>query len=263
MKVTASFVDSTGGIIELGLGIRQWGLDYCVAEFVRLCEQAFTPREFRTIAGLREAATLKHGSKYKSTPLKCALTEAFGREELYGGRQQLYCVYDTKVAVTATSGTGQQALVLANYSRQEEREPNYRFEFPHELEVWEAACATSAAPSFFKPFMSSNGRTYLDGALYYNNPIRVANHERKLIWPDVADSPPDLILSLGTGQNQKKIAQELRNETLGRSDAYTTETKEGLYKYAKEKLKAKKPFKVVHDYFGVLVGNIQLPPSDF
>ncbi|KAL9035741.1 MAG: hypothetical protein Q9214_006446 [Letrouitia sp. 1 TL-2023] len=233
---------STGGIIALGLGVRQWGLDHCVTEFVRLCEQAFTPREFRNVAGLRQAATLNHGSKYKRTPLEHALREVFGHEELYGGRQQLYYVYDTKVAVTATS----------------EREPNYKFEFPHELQTWEAACATSAAPSFFKPFVSRNGRTYLDGALYYNNPIKVANHERKLIWPDVADSPPDLILSLGTGQNQKKIAQELRNETLGNFDASTTKKKENLYKRAKEKLKAKKPFKVVNDYFSVLVRNIRL-----
>lgn len=250
-KATGSFSDSTGGIIALGLGVRQWGLDHCVSEFVRLCEQAFTPREFRHVAGLRQAATLNHGSKYKTRPLQHALEEVFGHEELYGGRQQMHYVYDTKVAVTATSGTGQRALVLANYSRQEEREPTYKFEFPHGLQTWEAARATSAAPSFFKPFVSCKGRTYLDGALYYNNPIRVANHERKLIWPDVADSPPDLILSLGTGQNQKKIAQELQNDI-------PTTTNKGLFKRAKEKLKKKKPFKVVNDYFNVLVSNTWL-----
>lgn len=39
---------------------------------------------------------------------------------------------------------------------------------------------------------------YIDGALYYNNPIRVANQERKLLWPDVESHPPDIILSIGT-----------------------------------------------------------------
>lgn len=43
--------------------------------------------------------------------------------------------------------------------------------------------------------------TYLDGALYHNNPVWVAHHERKLIWPDVCNSPPDILLSIGTGKN--------------------------------------------------------------
>src|SRR5271154_6119256 len=38
----------------------------------------------------------------------------------------------------------------------------------------------------------------MDGALYHNNPVRVANIERKLIWPDTKDLPPDLLLSIGT-----------------------------------------------------------------
>ena len=40
---------------------------------------------------------------------------------------------------------------------------------------------------------------YQDGGLYHNNPIFIANTERKLIWPDV--QYPDIILSLGTGYN--------------------------------------------------------------
>ena len=38
----------------------------------------------------------------------------------------------------------------------------------------------------------------MDGALYHNNPVRVANLERKLVWPDTQDLPPDLLLSIGT-----------------------------------------------------------------
>jgi len=41
----------------------------------------------------------------------------------------------------------------------------------------------------------------LDGALYHNNPVRVAFHESKLIWRDVHDSHPDILLSIGTGHN--------------------------------------------------------------
>lgn len=68
------------------------------------------------------------------------------------------------------------------------------------MEVWHAARATSAAPKYFKPFQSpTTKKEYWDGALYHNNPIIVANHERKLIWPDIAASHPDIVLSIGTG----------------------------------------------------------------
>jgi hypothetical protein len=46
-------------------------------------------------------------------------------------------------------------------------------------------------------------------SIYYNNPVRVANHERKYLWPDVAGNLPDIILSVGTGKNGSLIADEL------------------------------------------------------
>ena len=64
------------------------------------------------------------------------------------------------------------------------------------------ARATSAAPSYFKSFKSErNNRGYLDGALYHNNPVRVADLERRLIWPETENSPPDILLSIGTSCN--------------------------------------------------------------
>jgi len=43
--------------------------------------------------------------------------------------------------------------------------------------------------------------TYLDGALFHNNPVRVAHQESKLIWEDVRDAHPDILLSIGTSHN--------------------------------------------------------------
>jgi patatin-like phospholipase/acyl hydrolase len=64
------------------------------------------------------------------------------------------------------------------------------------------ARATSAAPTFFRPLV--NGRTkegYIDGAIFHNNPVRIANYESKLIWPDVEELHPDILLSIGTAHN--------------------------------------------------------------
>ena len=196
--------------MALGLGVKQWSVNQCVTEFVRLCDQAFTPWEFKNVIGLEQTANLIHGSKYQTKHLHDALRSAFGDDLFYGGRREAHLSYNTQVAVTATSGTGETGLVLANYSRHEESEPSYKFEFPHRLQIWEAACATSAAPSFFKPFRTRAWpcKTYIDGALYHNNPARVANHERKFLWPDVAENAPDILLSLGTGKYGRKLEEQ-------------------------------------------------------
>ena len=75
-----------------------------------------------------------------------------------------------------------------------------------------SARATSAAPGYFKPFIHERtGIGYLDGALYYNNPVRVANMECKLIWPDTMNLPPDILLSIGTGHNAESTAAKIKN----------------------------------------------------
>jgi hypothetical protein len=44
----------------------------------------------------------------------------------------------------------------------------------------------------------SSKQVYLDGGIYHNNPINVADRERKLIWPSIQDEQPDLVVSIGT-----------------------------------------------------------------
>lgn len=65
-----------------------------------------------------------------------------------------------------------------------------------------SARATSAAPTFFRPFTNSRTKEgFIDGAVFHNNPVRIANYESKLIWPDVEECHPDILLSIGTGHN--------------------------------------------------------------
>ena len=45
----------------------------------------------------------------------------------------------------------------------------------------------------------------MDGGIYHNNPINIADQERKLIWPQLADEPPDIILSIGTSYNSQSV----------------------------------------------------------
>ena len=51
----------------------------------------------------------------------------------------------------------------------------------------------------FKPLCrGSSKQVYTDGAIYHNNPIQIADKERKLIWPDLENDFPDLVVSVGT-----------------------------------------------------------------
>lgn len=44
-------------------------------------------------------------------------------------------------------------------------------------------------------------QVYADGAIYHNNPIQIADKERKLIWPALKNECPDITLSVGTTYN--------------------------------------------------------------
>ncbi|TKA71655.1 hypothetical protein B0A55_05295, partial [Friedmanniomyces simplex] len=208
---------STGGIVALAVGVKQWSIEECINVFMDLCQKAFTEREFAGVWGLEQAATLNHGSKWKTKPLHQALADCLGRDKLFGGTRDQNPGYPVKVPVTSTSGTGRRPLVIANYSRAERDSEPYEFlrrAHPDlELGLCEAAAATSAAPGYFKAYYHGpTTQEFLDGALYYNNPVQVAHREARLIWPDLAESHPDLLLSIGTGMNQSALKTELREQ---------------------------------------------------
>ena len=195
--------------------------------------------------------TLSHGSKWKTQPLHKTLKKAFGEDLLFGGQSNV-AKYATKVAVVSTSGTGTRSLVMANYNRQQTSDPGYTLETSNRIDeafkIWEAAAATSAAPSYFKPFQRC-GRTYLDGAINHNNPVVVARREARLLWPDVESQRPDIVLSLGTGQNAEKMEQKLR--ALG-GQSLETHLKSKLQPRGDNK-KRYRSWKGVRNFFSILV----------
>ncbi|KAF2689243.1 hypothetical protein K458DRAFT_357870 [Lentithecium fluviatile CBS 122367] len=208
---------STGGIISLGFGAKNWNIEKCISRFKTVCSRAFTARTLQGIPIMKHMVTLKHGSRYKTTPLRESLRIVFGQESLFGYSRD--ATHAPMVAVTATDEAYKTPIILANYSREDgkrSRRRRSRYEFPRpdnpdlELKIWEAAAATSAAPTFFKPFCHfPTKRTYVDGAVYYNNPVRLVHQERKLLWPDVAGKHPDILLSIGTGQNEVEVHRDL------------------------------------------------------
>ncbi|KAF2134377.1 hypothetical protein P153DRAFT_402048 [Dothidotthia symphoricarpi CBS 119687] len=190
---------STGGILALGLGIKNWSVNHCISLFLRLVEKAFTPK---FLGGVSFGTT-----KFRTQPLEEALSECFGDEAIFGGVPEASVGCARKVAVTAATDTGEQAVIFTNYNRVDDEQIGYQLVRPddpkNDLMIREAARATSAAPTFFKPFR--NTRTmegFLDGAVFHNNPVRIANYESKLLWPEAEERHPDILLSIGTGRHE-------------------------------------------------------------
>jgi Patatin-like phospholipase len=192
-----------------------------------LIHRAFTAREFSGIPILQQLSTVIHGSVYKTQPFYEALKGNFGNDVLFGGKHDNDGKNRTKVAVTITGHEGKRAKIVANYNRSEESKPYrrkgdlvYGFIRPRdpsqEIRTWEAAAATTAAPPYFKPFYHKlSGQCFLDGAFYNNNPARIVDQERILLWPDVANRSPDIFLSIGTSQNQRVIDKQVNEVLVG------------------------------------------------
>ena len=78
---------------------------------------------------------------------------------------------------------------------------------PSECALWQAARATSAAPTFFKPMSVDRPRpsiTYVDGGMGYNNPSEVALNEARRIWPTCTQFG---LVSIGTGRSKANSIQ--------------------------------------------------------
>ena len=78
---------------------------------------------------------------------------------------------------------------------------------PSECALWQAARATSAAPTFFKPMTIDRPRpaiTYVDGGMGYNNPSELALNEARRIWPTCTQFG---LVSIGTGRPKANAIQ--------------------------------------------------------
>lgn len=57
-------------------------------------------------------------------------------------------------------------------------------------------------------------KTYIDGAIHHNNPCRVAESERKALWPEI--DAPDVFLSIGTGSSIRLERQKSERMSAGK-----------------------------------------------
>lgn len=167
---------STGGIIGLALGA---GLPAAeIREFYLEAGPRIFPRRGRWLRSARGLAT----AKYDEKQLQAELESVFGDRRIGESKTRL-------VIPSMSVVSGRVHLWKTAH--------NARFVQDYQLRMVDAAMATSAAPTFFRPALTEAGTPLIDGGVFANNPAGLAAVEAVgvLGWPRNEVS----ILSLGCG----------------------------------------------------------------
>jgi predicted acylesterase/phospholipase RssA len=120
-----------------------------------------------------------------------------------------HCCPTFVVAKSAHDVNASRPTIFRSYAGENARSSQCR--------IWQAARATSAAPSFFKDVfieIPPPGCNYIDGGLGYNNPSELALNEATELWPS---STNFCLVSIGTGRQarvQLTRQPEMENDTI-------------------------------------------------
>lgn len=165
---------STGGIIAIGLGLGIYPRE--LVKFYKSFGRTIFPSSQSWLARTRHYFI----NKYSADPLKQALTSVFGGKALGESRKRL-------VIPCFSAFTGKARIY---------KTPHHpRFESDWEKTAVEIAMSTSAAPTYFPPYVTRDFIAHLDGGMWANNPTGIAVVEAIGV---LGIKPTDIrILSLG------------------------------------------------------------------
>lgn len=174
---------STGGLIALMLGRLRMGIDASIEAYVKLAKNVFESPRFTnyTYSGKTLRAEMQQiVATVTQDPKAILLDQSNVQSET--GRTVV-------VAMREVNLRGVPHLFRSYISPSSAGNTD-------QCTIWEAARATTAASTFFKP-ITINRSSYIDGAMgLYNNPAELALNEAEKMWPG---REIGLLLSIGTG----------------------------------------------------------------
>lgn len=226
----------TVGLIATSLAQRNTSLDHVRAQFATICRSAYTAKN--PGQGVKSHLMRAFGSRprYKSSRLCDALKREFTETLYFFGSSDQFRL-ETKVAVVTSDPTRNKTRLVGNYRRECDESSTYDFERPQnptmELKMWQAVYATMADPQHFAPLRL--GKSYSGGGSTCANQADLALAEARKIWPDTVE--PDVLLSVGTGQDRKAILAELTSEAVDTSSTHNNTSLRGLLRKAQKSSK--------------------------
>ncbi|KAI0851849.1 FabD/lysophospholipase-like protein [Daldinia vernicosa] len=177
---------STGGLIAIMLGRLRMDVASCIEAYIDMSKDVFKMSLWMRILGrtfLNIIGRAMFDHKVLEDKIRGIVQDRLGDADAALLEEDPDC----KIFVCA-SMLNADTRRLRNYHSTIEEASNCR--------IWEAARATSAAPTFFDPITFSNGCTFRDGAFRSNNPIFELIDEVQSAFPD---SDVSCIVSIGTG----------------------------------------------------------------
>ncbi|KAJ4508075.1 hypothetical protein HRR83_005654 [Exophiala dermatitidis] len=198
---------STGGLIAIMLGRFGMSVEECIKQYDSLAQRIFSKRKW---AGYLTKNLL--GDKYSSKPLRQCVKEL---AEMYAdkGDASMRCEPDVrKIPCTVIT------CRLHPKTREPMNEPTFlcshTCESGLEALIWEAAHATTAAPTYFGDcWIEAAQGSYIDGGVGYNNPTySTYNHYSDEAARNLEPKARGVVsghyrfVSIGTGQRSEKEA---------------------------------------------------------
>jgi patatin-like phospholipase/acyl hydrolase len=200
---------STGGIIALGL--TRPSADpatpmYSAMELVDLYRKHGPKIFHRSLGHIVVTAGGLAGPKYSSDGIEAVLKDYFGKTRI---REAM-----TSVLVTSYDTAEANPYFFKSYRASTSASGSLR---DGDYLMWQAARATSAAPTYFPPFRlkpldpSAADKSLLDGGVFANNPAMCAMADAYKLFRDF--DMPVLVVSVGTGNDDLRLVY---NDVKGR-----------------------------------------------
>ncbi|CAH0552149.1 unnamed protein product [Brassicogethes aeneus] len=180
---------STGSILAYSMAIHHRPLESISEQYECISKEVFQQ------SALWGTGNLVWTHSYYETALwEQKLKDHLGDHKLIDSARNPNCPKICTVSAVVNQ-TRLSAYLFRNYSLPWRYHSEYLGSSHHE--VWQAARASSAAPTYFDEFKLGN-LIHQDGGILVNNPTAIALHEVKLLWPD---TPIQCIVSFGTGRS--------------------------------------------------------------
>ncbi|KAI9854271.1 MAG: hypothetical protein M1813_001311 [Trichoglossum hirsutum] len=202
------------------LGRLQMDIDTCINKYRELSEAAFQSKRAKgNLLGKVRDIWKTHG-KYSSTRLVSEIRTIVESVEGDASAKLMSSNTPCKTFVCAMTKSPKTRFLFRTYTTDKGVDAQASLG----CTIWEAARATSAAPTFFDP-ISIGGQSFVDGATGLNNPVEVVLEEAKSIWTN-AISRIQCVVSIGTGlPNFKKFGDDAK-EVVETLVAISTETED-------------------------------------
>ncbi|OGM46186.1 hypothetical protein ABOM_004865 [Aspergillus bombycis] len=178
---------STGGLCAIMLGRLGMSVDECIDAYKDFMKEVFTNSWWEKAKNLTDA------TKYNTSKLENVLKGVIEKRTQNGDEPLLDEGNLCKVFVLSIDEravNNKSPVFLRSYTNTQQPSllPN--------IKIWQAARATSAAPTYFRP-MEVGGQKLIDGGLGANNPVGWLWNEVQSVYG--AGRPISCFLSIGTG----------------------------------------------------------------